>query len=166
MFIDFRYIAVHFPLKRLNLHTNKRTLKYILSVLLLSLVFTVTKFFEVETFSMEHFKENATITDNNTTMVLKQTDLRLHPMYVKYYNWSRLMVHGLVPFVMLVYLNGLIYQDIKSRRKEWENKETYDNEIETTDTVELKENGVYNFQDSKKKTEKDSREVYDANTKR
>ena len=76
------------------------------------------------------------------------------------------MVHGLVPFVMLVYLNGLIYQDIKSRRKEWESKETYDNEIETTDTVELKENGVYSFRDSKKKREKDSREVLDANVLR
>ena len=76
------------------------------------------------------------------------------------------MVHGLVPFVMLVYLNGLIYQDIKSRRKEWENKENYDNEIETTDTVELKENGVYSFRDSKKKREKDSREVLDANSLR
>ena len=76
------------------------------------------------------------------------------------------MVHGLVPFVMLVYLNGLIYQDIKSRRKEWESKENYDNEIETTDTVELKENGVYSFRDSKKKREKDSREVLDANALR
>ena len=76
------------------------------------------------------------------------------------------MVHGLVPFVMLVYLNGLIYQDIKSRRKEWESKENYDNEIETTDTVELKENGVYSFRDSKKKREKDSREVLDANSLR
>ena len=76
------------------------------------------------------------------------------------------MVHGLVPFIMLVYLNGLIYQDIKSRRKEWESKENYDNEIETTDTVELKENGVYSFRDSKKKREKDSREVLDANVLR
>ena len=76
------------------------------------------------------------------------------------------MVHGLVPFIMLVYLNGLIYQDIKSRRKEWESKENYDNEIETTDTVELKENGVYSFRDSKKKREKDSREVLDANALR
>ena len=76
------------------------------------------------------------------------------------------MVHGLVPFVMLVYLNGLIYQDIKSRRKEWESKENYDNEIETTDTVELKENGVYSFRDSRKKREKDSREVLDANALR
>ena len=76
------------------------------------------------------------------------------------------MVHGLIPFVMLVYLNGLIYQDIKSRRKEWESKETYDNEIETTDTVELKENGVYSFRDSKKKREKDSIEVLDANALR
>ena len=76
------------------------------------------------------------------------------------------MVHGLVPFIMLVYLNGLIYQDIKSRRKEWESKENYDNEIETTDTVELKENGVYSFRDSMKKREKDSREVLDANSLR
>ena len=76
------------------------------------------------------------------------------------------MVHGLVHFVMLVYLNGLIYQDIKSRRKEWESKENYDNEIETTDTVELKENGVYSFRDSRKKREKDSREVLDANALR
>ena len=63
---------------------------------------------------------NNTETINKTVTFLKPTDFRLSPGYVKYYNWSRLIVHGLLPFVMLVYLNGLMYQDIKSRRKDWE----------------------------------------------
>ncbi len=41
---------------------------------------------------------------------LYPTDLRTAPLYTMYFNWSRLIVHGILPFVMLVYLNAKIYQ--------------------------------------------------------
>ena len=142
MFYISRYIAVHFPLRRLYLQKNKRTLKYIISVVLLSSLFTATRFFEVEVGTEKDLYSNSTIKDNKTMMFLKPTELRLNPTYVKYYNWCRLTVHGLVPFLMLVYLNGLMYQDIKSRRKDWEYKENNDREITITDAVAFNENGV------------------------
>ena len=119
---QFRYIAVHFPLQRLYLKNRRRAFKYIMSVVILSLLFTITKFFEAETYThnLEIANKNNTEKVNKTITFLKPTDFRLSPGYVKYYNWSRLIVHGLLPFVMLVYLNGLMYQDIKSRRKDWE----------------------------------------------
>ena len=125
-----RYIAVHFPLRRLYLQQKGRTLKYIIFVVVFSSLFSITRFFESQTVTIEESDRNNTITYNNTTIFLYPTELRLNPIYVKYYNWSRLIVYGVVPFVMLVYLNGLMYQDIKSRRKHWE----YNNGMETNET--------------------------------
>ncbi len=49
-------------------------------------------------------------------LILQATPLRTAPIYTAYFNWSRLIVLGIIPFVMLVYLNTKIYQDIKARR--------------------------------------------------
>lgn len=77
---------------------------------------------------------------NNTITFLKPTDFRLSPGYVKYYNWSRLILHGLLPFVMLVYLNGLMYQDIKSRRKDWEWRNSRRRETTLTEVDNFNDN--------------------------
>ena len=47
---------------------------------------------------------------------LEPTPMRTAPIYTAYFNWSRLIVLGIIPFVMLVYLNIKIYKDIKARR--------------------------------------------------
>ena len=101
---QFRYIAVHFPLQRLYLKNRRRAFKYIMSVVILSLLFTITKFFEAETFThnLEIANKNNTEKVNKTVTFLKPTDFRLSPGYVKYYNWSRLIVP-------LVILKGVDY---------------------------------------------------------
>ena len=47
------------------------------------------------------------------------TPLRTHPAYTAYYNWSRLIVLGIIPFVLLVYLNTKIYQVLICRKVSW-----------------------------------------------
>ena len=49
-------------------------------------------------------------TVNYTVIGPLPTDLRTHPIYTAYFNWSRLVVLGIIPFVLLVYLNTKIYQ--------------------------------------------------------
>lgn len=45
---------------------------------------------------------------------LMPTEFRTEPLYIAYFNWSRLIVLGIIPFVMLVYLNAKIYQGRRS----------------------------------------------------
>ena len=80
--------------------------------------------------------------------LIKPTDFRVSPGYVKYYNWSRLIFHGLLPFVLLVYLNGLMYQDIKSRRKDWEWRDSNGRQTTLTELDEFHENGNRKVNDS------------------
>ena len=126
-------MAVHFPLRRIYLQKDKRTLKYVLSVLLLSSLFTVSRFFEADVVYVNQLDENDKF--NKSTAYLQPTELRLSPNYIKYYNWSRLVALGVIPFVMLVYLNGVMYQDIKSRRKWWSDKENNGEDITATDVL-------------------------------
>jgi hypothetical protein len=45
---------------------------------------------------------------------LDVTELRTNPDYAIYYNnWARLLVLGIFPFVLLVYFNTKIYNDIR-----------------------------------------------------
>lgn len=49
--------------------------------------------------------------------VVEVTELRREPAYAIYYNnWTRLLILGIIPAIMLVYLNYKIYKDIKLRQ--------------------------------------------------
>ena len=92
-----------------------RILKYVSAVVAITCLFTFTKFLEGKVIWIA---KNDTIT--NTTILEPQIDattLRTNPWYTIYYNWSRLLVLGVIPFVMLVYLNAQIFKDIKARSK-------------------------------------------------
>lgn len=116
-----RFIAVHYPLNYSQaMHEanalTKRIVKYVASVTFLSIVFTGTRFFEAKV-EYDYVLDPATNeTVNYTVIGPLPTDLRTHPIYTAYFNWSRLVVLGIIPFVLLVYLNTKIYQDIKARR--------------------------------------------------
>ncbi|CAB4063238.1 unnamed protein product [Lepeophtheirus salmonis] len=108
-----RYIAVHYPLTyNQAMHESnalpKRIAKYISCVLFLSLLFSFTRFFEAE---VRYDPENP------LTPYLKPTVLRTNSMYVLYFNWSRLIVLGIIPFMLLVFFNVSIYKAIQARRK-------------------------------------------------
>jgi hypothetical protein len=87
-----------------------RFLKYLLPVISLSVLFNIPKFFEAE-ISFDGSQLNSTEIQLPTIDI---TSLRKNPDYAIYYhNWARLAVLGIVPFVMLVYFNTKIYNDLQ-----------------------------------------------------
>ena len=92
-----------------------RIFKYVSVVVAITILFTFTKFLEGEIKWEAH---NDTLTNATIwTPEMHPTMLRIDPWYTIYYNWSRLLVLGVIPFVMLVYLNAQIFKDIKARSK-------------------------------------------------
>ena len=68
----------------------------------------------------KHLLLNAVVEDMTSLeyeVELQVAALRTHPIYSAYNNWSRLIVLGIVPFLLLVFFNTKIYEDIRERRK-------------------------------------------------
>ena len=85
----------------------RRVLKFVIPVTLCSIAFHIPKFFEASVIKY---------TDGNGIEIadLEVTALRKHPIYIKYYSsWARLLVNGIIPFILLIYFNTMIYQDVK-----------------------------------------------------
>ena len=86
----------------------RRTFKYLIPVSIISVVINLPKFFEAKVITYE--VKNG----NETKVELAVTDLRKNPDYAIYYsNWTRFLCIGGLPFVMLIWFNLKIYQDIK-----------------------------------------------------
>ena len=48
----------------------------------------------------------AAAASNLTVKGIAVTDLRRNPAYTKYYNnWTRLLLNGIIPFILLIYFN-------------------------------------------------------------
>ena len=102
MFVDFLQVA-NAPSLRCG-----RFLRYVAPVTLFSLAFNASKFLES---SIDYVEVNATNADDPPkyeTHVLVN-EMRTDPWYSLYVNWSRLVVLGLVPFVLLVFFNWKIF---------------------------------------------------------
>jgi len=81
----------------------------------LALAFNVVKFFEAD---VSWQAVNDTLTGEVIFRpTLEVAELRTHPAYSAYNNWSRLLVLGIVPFCLLVFFNTKIYNDIAERRR-------------------------------------------------
>lgn len=114
-----RYVAVHYPINYNLAMNDSRALKarlcrYLMPVVLLSLVMNVTKFFEIEIHYIE--MHNTETNTNVSKPVLNVTDFRMDPTYSIYFNWFRFGSLGVIPFVLLVFFNFRIYMDIRRRR--------------------------------------------------
>ena len=94
---------------------TKRILKYVLSVVFLSFLFTFTRFFEANVSYIDHDNNNLT----EKIIALEPTEMRSNPIYTSYLNWSRLIVLGIIPFVLLVFLNASIYKVKWKYKKEY-----------------------------------------------
>jgi hypothetical protein len=95
---------------------SKRICKYVSAVIILSVAFTITRFFEASVV-YDQLLDPVTNDTLGFKAHLEPTAMRTAPLYTMYFNWSRLIVLGIIPFVMLVYLNAKIYKDIQARRK-------------------------------------------------
>ena len=82
----------------------RRLFKYLIPVIVFSVLFNIPKFLEAEL-----------IYDGNGSGFpeLGVTSLRLHKDYVIYYNHlARLLILGVIPFILLVFFNTKIYKDV------------------------------------------------------
>lgn len=120
-----RYVAVHYPLDYNQAMNDanairKRLLKYVGPSFLLALLFNLVKFFEAKVEYVQEARQNEgnwTQEEIEYVAELQVADLRTHPYYSAYNNWSRLVVLGIIPFTLLVFFNTKIYKDISERRK-------------------------------------------------
>eukprot|EP00095_Tigriopus_kingsejongensis_P000754 snap_masked-scaffold273_size229271-processed-gene-1.12 protein:Tk00754 transcript:snap_masked-scaffold273_size229271-processed-gene-1.12-mRNA-1 annotation:"fmrfamide receptor" len=115
-----RYRAVWRPVEYHNrckgANPWKRIAGYIIPVFIFSAIFNIPKFFEVEFVVRQEIDPVTNNTINQT--LASPTDLRLNDSYVIFYvNAARLLVQGIIPFVLLSILNYRIYWVIKRRRE-------------------------------------------------
>ena len=86
----------------------KRFLKYLLPVVLFSILINIPKFFDV------HSKHN----DETERLEFHMTEFRLHPDYMIYYiGVAKLIVTVIIPFVTIMFLNARTYLIIYKRQK-------------------------------------------------
>ena len=105
----FKSFLIKFFFQSLNdpRSSLRRTFKYLFPVAIISIGINLPKFFEAEI--KTHKDQNGT-----EIVELAVTELRKNPDYTIYYsNWTRLLGIGCLPFVMLIWFNLKIYQDIK-----------------------------------------------------
>ena len=113
----WRPVEYHNKCKGANPWT--RVAYYVVPVCVFSAVFNIPKFLEVEFVvksNVVNGSDGVPIFVNRT--VASPTDLRLDDSYViLYVNAARLLVQGIIPFVLLTILNYRIYWVIKRRRQ-------------------------------------------------
>ena len=101
---------------------KRRVFKYMVPVTIISIVFNITKFFEIQ--HVWHPLRNGTLIEDydidNTTeyqIGLNITKFRTDPMYSINFNAFRFIMIGVVPFLLLVFFNTQIYLDIRKQRR-------------------------------------------------
>ena len=81
--------------------------RYLLPVLIFSLLLNVTKFFEAYVIRAEDGKFS-----------LRISDMRKNPLYSAITKWTRLLVLGLIPFAIIIYYNIRVYNKLRQRMEE------------------------------------------------
>jgi len=100
-----RYLAIFHPLVYRNRSYSWNLSCHILPVLLLSVIINAPKFFESEVIHI----------DGGSYIGL--TAMRMDRDYAVYYqNWTRFLALGLVPMLLLIFLNVRVFMAINSRR--------------------------------------------------
>ena len=96
-----RYRAVYYHTRLDQNGSCCRVLNYLIPVICLALVINIPKFLEAETYTYDD------------RVYLKPSDLRLHPDYILYNMWFRIIFSGVIPSTLLMYFNIKIYQGIR-----------------------------------------------------
>ena len=104
-----RYLGVCRPFQRLSGSYSAKTFITLVGILAISL--NIPKFFESETIYKRSKEDNTTVTSIGVTR------LRMNPDYITYYwMWTRLLITGIIPFVLLALLNAKIYLGIRKSK--------------------------------------------------
>ena len=84
---------------------KRRLWRYLVPVLLLSIMINVSKFFEVY----------VARTDAGDNYQLKISPLRKNATYSTITNWMRLIFMSALPLLIIVFFNFKVYKDVKER---------------------------------------------------
>ena len=107
-----------------------RVLKYLIPVTIISILFNITKFFEIKLEWIPIYEIldptllNSTLDSNYNnfsltgySVHLNVTEFRTDPTYSIFFNWFRCISIGVIPFILLVYFNTQIYIDIRKQKR-------------------------------------------------
>ena len=83
---------------------KRRMWRYVLPVLVASLLLNIPTFFEAYVFQAEDGKFS-----------LRISSLRMNPLYSSITKWTRLFVLGLIPFAVIIYFNIKVYCKLRER---------------------------------------------------
>ena len=83
---------------------KRRMWRYVLPVLVASLLLNIPTFFEAYVFRAEDGKFS-----------LRISSLRMNPLYSSITKWTRLFVLGLIPFAVIIYFNIKVYCKLRER---------------------------------------------------
>ena len=97
---------------------KKMIISYVLPVVLLSSLFSIPKSFEVKMGAYtQNIYQNNTLTGTRNISIAVPSDLRKNKIYViAWVNVAKLIVHGIIPFVSLTFLNYRIYRGMIGRK--------------------------------------------------
>jgi len=131
-----RYLAVCRPHHYREIQTDSsRCLRYILPSLIAAFVVNMSRFFETETASIcLDFTECGPCYETATwAYYVRPTQLRLKKEYIIYYHtWTWVVFTGLIPLIILVFLNLRILSSLRSLRCRLEIGKTVTNGSSTT----------------------------------
>ncbi|CAB4070258.1 unnamed protein product [Lepeophtheirus salmonis] len=111
-----RFMAVCFPIKYRSISctesVNLRVAKHMTPVIVISVLINLPKFFETR------LAEVSTGIDNKTEIDFEITELRANENYIYFYiHWGRLFGTGVIPMIVLLFLNMNIYFKIRSTKR-------------------------------------------------
>uniref|UniRef100_A0A7E4V6C8 G_PROTEIN_RECEP_F1_2 domain-containing protein n=1 Tax=Panagrellus redivivus TaxID=6233 RepID=A0A7E4V6C8_PANRE len=108
-----RFIGVCLPYKATTILNTSNVKRLIAGVLIASLLFNTTKFFEV-------YISDVCYMDNIKVLlpVLSETDLRRNKLYRKvFYEWAYTLIMFAIPFTILIVVNSMVIIAIHRSRK-------------------------------------------------
>ncbi|XP_008555574.1 FMRFamide receptor [Microplitis demolitor] len=108
-----RYVAVCHPLKARSFCTYGRARLAVLCIVIVSILYNLPKFWEVNLEEEIHWRYNVTV------YCVVPAILRSSDLYIKIYvNWMYFFVYYAFPFVMLVVFNVAIYRRVRKANRD------------------------------------------------
>lgn len=108
-----RFVGVCLPFKASQILETRNVQALIAGVIILSVLFNITRFFEVEVVAICRM-----IPINAELPVLRPTELRMNRLYVKiFYEWAYTFIMFICPFAVLIIVNSLVILAIHRSRQ-------------------------------------------------
>ncbi|CAD5226413.1 unnamed protein product [Bursaphelenchus xylophilus] len=130
-----RFIGVCYPFQSMEWLSDGKVRRLILSILIFSVFFNLTRFFEVRVVN-SCYRENI----QSEIPVIAPTAMRMNPIYRSvFFGWAYTLVMFLIPFVILIIVNTRVLNSIRRQNRRHRRQSTTVAEIQMSKKAETKE---------------------------